>query len=181
MRARVIASFLPCSMVDTCRVAPAECRSKSSSRAINGAVSHATPRRAAPRRATPNHVVPRCAAPRHAARCRATSHCAQPGYSAPRRHRSTAISKKTTRPLSKPREPRPFPSVCSTDRKSKPGSSRRDTDEIWKIQRQLISAVRNSMVMKRREAFVTGNAGFCLGFIIYRDIVSEVGIFGDIL
>lgn len=42
----------------------------------------------------------------------------------------------------------PFPSVCSVDRKSKRDRAR-DTDEILKMQCQLISAVRNSMVMER--------------------------------
>lgn len=65
MRARVIASFLPCSMVDTCRVAPAECCSKSSSprdkryRAPRRASSHAEPRRAAPSHAEPRRTTPR--------------------------------------------------------------------------------------------------------------------------
>lgn len=138
MRARVIASFLPCSMVDTCRVAPAERRSKSSSPRDKRCRS--TARRREPRRATPSHAEPRRtalrrAAPSHAAPHRAAPH-AQPGYSAPRRHRGTAVSKKTTRPPSKPREPglfRPYVPPIGNRSGIEPPGHRRDMEDPTSI------------------------------------------------
>lgn len=143
MRARVIASFLPCSMVDTCRVAPAECRSKSSSprdkryavrRASSVESRRATPSRAEPRRATPSHAAARpsrrirAVEPRRA-RIRVTPLCTL--------QRRTAVGKKTTRPkaerVGEPDLFRPYvPSIGNRSGIPSPGC-RRDIEDAMSI------------------------------------------------
>jgi len=139
---------------------------------------HATPRRAAPRLIESRRATPRRAAPRR----RDTGALGTPPCAAAAAAAAAAVAAAAAavQPWAKRRRDRveragargqaragPFPPRAFRRSEIETGS-RRDADEISKIQRQLISAARNSMVMERARISLPVMRGLCLEFIIYR-------------